>query len=173
MVYSLDGKENQTLPLVDHYFSWIQDKHDKSYVDGSVILPELANGSHNIRVFLECNWQIGYSTGWKDNYYYDSEEVYFTVNNSTATSQSPTPIPTLSPSPTPTPTTTPITTPTPTQTPIVTPHTPTATPSPTPIFTPTQNPTPSTSSPTPSPTIPEYPAWIIPSVFLISHRERF
>ena len=89
MVYSLDGKENESLPLVDHYFSWVQGQHDKSYVDGSAVLPELANGSHRIKVFLECNWQIGYSTGWKDNYYYDSEEVYFTVENSISTSNVP------------------------------------------------------------------------------------
>lgn len=138
MNYSLDGKENQTLPLVDHYFSWIQGEHDKSYVDGSVILPELAQGSHNIRVFLECNWQIGYSTGWKDNYYYDSEEVYFTINNS-ITYQSPTPIPTSSPTPNTTPTLTSSPTNTPTQTPIL----------------------------SPSPTIPEFPFWIISSTLLI------
>ncbi len=101
MVYSLDGKENKSLALEDHYFSWVQGEHDKSYVDGSAILPELANGSHNIKVFLVCDWQIGYQTGWKDNYYYDSEEVYFTVENSTFTSPDPTPPPTLSTAPTP------------------------------------------------------------------------
>lgn len=95
MVYSLDGQENKPLLLEEHYFSWVQGEHDKSYVEGSVLLPQLTNGSHNIKVTLTCNWQIGYSTGWEDNYYYDSEQMYFTVNNSIL--QEPTPVVTSTP----------------------------------------------------------------------------
>ncbi|MDP4117538.1 MAG: hypothetical protein Q8903_15495 [Bacteroidota bacterium] len=87
MVYSLDGQENKSLPLTDHYFSWVQGEHDKCYDDGSVTLPELANGLHNVTVYLQCDWAIGYSTGWVDRYYNDIQTVFFTIMD--PTSQSP------------------------------------------------------------------------------------
>jgi hypothetical protein len=79
MVYSLDGQENKSLPLTDHYFSWVQGQHDKCYDDGSVTLPELSAGSHNITVYLQCDWAIGYSTNFVDYYYNDSQTVFFTI----------------------------------------------------------------------------------------------
>lgn len=102
VVYSLDGQQNEPLPTVDHYYPFSQGLHNKSYVDGSVILPELSEGSHTITVYLECDWAIGYSTGWEHHYYYDNETVYFTVKNTDLPSPTPSPIP--SPTPTPTPT---------------------------------------------------------------------
>jgi hypothetical protein len=104
MVYSLDGQENKSLPLTDHYFSWVQGQHEKCYDDGLVTLPELSDGSHNITVYLQCDWAIGYSTGFVDYYYNDSQTVFFTIIDPTT---SPSLTPTLSPeiSPTPSPST--------------------------------------------------------------------
>jgi len=67
MTYSLDGKENESLPLVEYYFgSWIIDKKnwERNHIDGSVILPELSEGAHRITVYLEN---------------IDSQTVYFSI----------------------------------------------------------------------------------------------
>ena len=86
MVYSLDGQENKSLPLTDHYFSCVvQGEHDKCYDDGSVTLPNLSDGSHKITVYLQCDWAIGYgrSIGYVDYYYNDSQTVFFKVETTT------------------------------------------------------------------------------------------
>ena len=116
VVYSLDGQKNEPLPTVDHYYSFAQRLHDKSYVDGAVILPELSEGSHTITVYLECDWAIGYSTGWEHHYYYDNETVYFTVKNTVFPSPTSSPIPSPTPTPTPTQTLEPTQSPEPQQT---------------------------------------------------------
>ncbi len=105
MVYSLDGQENESLPLVDHYFSWVAGAHDKSFVDGAVTLPELTDGSHSITVFLQCDWEIFKQDASYHEYYYDSQTVQFTIKNthiqtSTPTPLTPEPINTSTPNPT-------------------------------------------------------------------------
>jgi hypothetical protein len=78
--YSLDGKENETLPLEKHYLgNWVIYHGSRDYVDGSVTLPELSEGSHSITVYLECDWEIGNETNiWTDKYF-DSQTVYFAI----------------------------------------------------------------------------------------------
>lgn len=79
--YSLDGKENETVPLEDHYFGFFQQRGhpDRNYWDGSVALPTLSNGSHCLTVYLECTWETGDSAGSHFNKSFDSETVHFAV----------------------------------------------------------------------------------------------
>ncbi|HEX9862239.1 MAG TPA: hypothetical protein VGB11_03035 [Candidatus Bathyarchaeia archaeon] len=105
MTYSLDGKETETLPLVVYYYgSWIinPENWERNHIDGSVILPELSEGSHSITVYLECDWEIGNAkTTWHE-YYYDNQTVYFTIKNITIQTPSPSSTtPSSTPSPTP------------------------------------------------------------------------
>ena len=81
MSYSLDGKENETVPLEDHYFGFFQQRGhpDRNYWDGSVALPTLSNGSHCLTVYLECTWETGDSAGSHFNKSFDSETVHFAV----------------------------------------------------------------------------------------------
>jgi hypothetical protein len=82
MNYSLDGKENETINLVDHYFGFFKQTGghpDKNYLDGFIELPVLANGSHCITVYLECKWETGDSVGSHIHRGFDSQRVYFSV----------------------------------------------------------------------------------------------
>jgi hypothetical protein len=76
----LDGKDNESLPLVMYYYgSWIinPENWERNHIDGSAVLPELSEGSHRITVYLEeCDW----------------ETVYFRVKN-TVSPTSPSPVP--------------------------------------------------------------------------------
>jgi hypothetical protein len=77
MNYSLDGKENETVPLKKHYFgSIIQGHPEDNYWDASVELPILSNGSHYLTVFLEVIWDTDYFSA---NRKVDNQTVYFTV----------------------------------------------------------------------------------------------
>lgn len=70
LTYSLDGKEPEVLPLVMYYYgSWIinPENWERNHIDGSVILPELSEGSHKITIWLECDGS------------YDNQTVYFTI----------------------------------------------------------------------------------------------
>jgi hypothetical protein len=108
MTYSLDGKENESVPLVEHYFGMFH--QEKSYIDGSVVLPELSEGSHTITVYLECDQETWDSAGSHLHIYFDSQTVFFTILNTVlpTPTASPTPVitpsPELTPSPEPTPT---------------------------------------------------------------------
>ena len=81
MTYSLDGKDNESLPLVMYYYgSWIinPENWERNHIDGSVVLPELSEGSHRITVYLEeCDW----------------ETVYFRVKNTVSPTSTPSPVP--------------------------------------------------------------------------------
>ena len=71
MYYSLDGKENETVALTEHYRFSLVYRNPPSYYNGSVALPALSNGSHCIIVYV---------TGFYYNYSdFDSQTVYFTV----------------------------------------------------------------------------------------------
>jgi hypothetical protein len=81
MSYSLDGKENETVVLTEHYFGFFkQTGHpEMNYVDGFVELPVLTNGSHYITTYIKGAY-------WSDTRYgpyydssLDSQTVYFTV----------------------------------------------------------------------------------------------
>jgi hypothetical protein len=119
MSYSLDGKDNQTIPLTSHYFgSFLQGDPDKNYWDGSVELPDLTSGSHCLTVYLEGIWETYDSSGSHNQTKIDSQTVDFTVSShiqlptpKQPTNYSSTPQPTTSTSPTPL-----TATPTPTQT---------------------------------------------------------
>jgi len=70
MTYSLDGKAPEVLPLVMYYYgSWIinPDNWERNHIDGSVLLPELSEGAHEITVYLTCHGE------------YDNQTVYFIV----------------------------------------------------------------------------------------------
>jgi len=81
MTYSLDGKDNESLPLVMYYYgSWIinPENWERNHIDGSVVLPELSEGSHRITVYLEeCDW----------------ETVYFRARNTVSPTSTPSPVP--------------------------------------------------------------------------------
>ena len=86
MTYSLDGQANESLPAVKHWLgNWAIYQGHNDYVDGSVMLPTLSEGSHKITVYVTLDWEIGDSNGWELYSYYDNETVYFT------TGQEPTP----------------------------------------------------------------------------------
>jgi hypothetical protein len=77
MTYSIDGQEKTILPLTQLYFGMFN--QDESYIDGSVTLPELSNGSHNIRVFLTLTQETWHKTGSQIHTYLDVQTVYFTI----------------------------------------------------------------------------------------------
>jgi hypothetical protein len=80
MNYSLDGKENETVPLKSHYYgSFIQGHPEDNYWDASVELPILSNGSHYLTVYLEGIWETGSSFGTINHTSIDNQTVYFTV----------------------------------------------------------------------------------------------
>ena len=80
MNYSLDGKENETVPLKSHYYgSFIQGHPENNYWDASVELPILSNGSHYLTVCLEGIWERGSSFGTINQTSVDNQTVYFTV----------------------------------------------------------------------------------------------
>ena len=82
MDYSLDGKDNQTIPLEPHYFgSFLHGDPDKNYWDGSVKLPALSNGSHCLTVYLKGIWETFDSSGSHNQTEVDSQTVDFTVSS--------------------------------------------------------------------------------------------
>ena len=82
MNYSLDGKDNQTIPLEPHYFgSFLQGDPDKNYWDGSEELPFLGSGSHCLTVYLEGIWETFDSSGAHNQTEIDSQTVDFTVSS--------------------------------------------------------------------------------------------
>ena len=109
MNYSLDGKDNQTIPLTSHYFgSFLQGDPDKNYWDGSVELPVLPSGSHCLTVYLEAIWETFDSSGSHNQTKIDSQTVDFAVSPLTQlptpqqpTNSSSTPQPHISISPNP------------------------------------------------------------------------
>ena len=98
MTYNLDGNDNETIDLVEHYFSMFQQPQNRSYIDSSVILPELSEGSHSLTVYLVCNYVTWNSSATNYQTYFDSQTVYFTIGDI-----APTLTPTLSSSPNPSP----------------------------------------------------------------------
>jgi hypothetical protein len=78
--YSLDNQANEPLPVVKHYLgNWVIYHGENDYVDGSVKLPTLSEGSHTITVFLTLDWEIGDQNGVTVYTYYDNETVNFTI----------------------------------------------------------------------------------------------
>jgi hypothetical protein len=82
MNYSVDGKDNQTIPLTSHYFgSFLQGDPDKNYWDGSVELPVLPSGSHCLTVYLEGIWETFDSSGSHNQTEIDCQTVDFAVSS--------------------------------------------------------------------------------------------
>jgi hypothetical protein len=80
MNYSLDGKDNQTIPLTSHYFgSFLQGDPDQNYWDGSEEPPVLLSGSHCLTVYLEAIWETYDSSGSHNQTRIDSQTVHFAV----------------------------------------------------------------------------------------------
>lgn len=81
MSYSLDGGENQTVALVEHYFGFFpQTGHpEKNYMDGSVQLPLLSNGSHSITVYVKGIFLTDTQFGPYSYTSFDSQTVHFTI----------------------------------------------------------------------------------------------
>ena len=81
MSYSLDGKENETVALTEHYYFSILHHSPPNYCDGSVALPVLANGSHCITVYLECTHEVelGSNHTLCHDKLFESQTVYFAV----------------------------------------------------------------------------------------------
>jgi len=78
MSYSLDGKENEAVALTEHYFGFWE--IHRNYLDGSVALPALSNGSHYITVYIEgLIWNNPISRPSYNYTSFDSQTVYFTV----------------------------------------------------------------------------------------------
>lgn len=99
IVYSIDGTENVSLPLVSTFVpvevtrtyangtteTAVSQTASYYVISGETILPEQPMGEHNLTVFADyqCNSSISFS--WPD--LMDKQSVIFTVNNS---SESPT-----------------------------------------------------------------------------------
>ena len=97
--YSLDGQANESLPIVEHYLgNWVIYHGENDYVDGSVKLPTLSEGSHTITVFLTLDWEIGDQNGVTVYTYYDSETVDFTIGQDMTPEPSAVEPPIISPS---------------------------------------------------------------------------
>lgn len=81
MTYSLDGRANESLPVVKHWRGdWGIYHGERDYVDGSVKLPALSEGSHTITVFLTLDWAVSDQPHeWTVYTYYDNETVNFTI----------------------------------------------------------------------------------------------
>jgi hypothetical protein len=79
IAYSLDGQKNETFELEKHNFGWQHE--EKSYLDASVELPALSNGSHCLTVYVQSVIVI-YDGSWHTYADIDSQTVYFTVLSS-------------------------------------------------------------------------------------------
>jgi hypothetical protein len=69
MTYSVDGERNQTFPLMVYYLGFM--RQSETYIYGSINLPELSEGSHNVTVYVKYESTI--FTG------YDSQTVNFSI----------------------------------------------------------------------------------------------
>ena len=101
--YSLDGRDNESIPLTSHYFGGFKpfgDHPELNYCDGSVALPPLSNGSHGITVYLGGTWTRYTHYANHSEYYqtvFDSQILHFTIaspvalllNNNVYTSEVP------------------------------------------------------------------------------------
>ncbi len=101
MTYSLDGNSHEALNLVEHYYSMFQQPGSRSYLDGSVALPKLSEGSHNVTVYLVVDYVYWDSSGEHPLTFYDIQTVHFTIGDEPST-----PPPTAPSSPLSSPTTT-------------------------------------------------------------------
>ena len=97
MTYSLDGQEKTALPLTQHYFGMFNQA--ESYIDGSVTLPTLSNGVHNVRVFLTLTKETWDKMGSRIHTYLDAQTVYFTTQTEVLQNPSPTHIIAVAPTP--------------------------------------------------------------------------
>lgn len=89
MTYNLDGNNNETIDLQEHYFSMLHQPQNKSYIDSSVTLPELSEGSHRLTVYLVCNYVTWDSSGSNYQTYFDNQTVFFTTMSTTSPNPTP------------------------------------------------------------------------------------
>ncbi len=86
--YSLDGQAKEVFPVAKHYLgNWVIYHGENDYVDGSVKLPALSEGSHTLTLFLTLDWEIGYENGTTVYTYYESETVDFSIGQALAPDQ--------------------------------------------------------------------------------------
>ena len=101
--YCIDGKESIRLDETEY---WFDSEKQASIFHGTAVLPDLEEGSHNLRVNAEYSYE-------NDRVFVSNSNVDFTINStyspllSPSPSPSPSPTPTPSPNPTPTPTSSP------------------------------------------------------------------
>lgn len=76
MVYSIDGKNNVTIPLVTSRMEGSPGPIFPITIVGVVALPKLPEGAHSLTVY--ATFQFSRFTG------FDNRTVYFTINNRTA-----------------------------------------------------------------------------------------
>ncbi len=87
--YSLDGQAKEPFPVVKHYLgNWVIYHGENDYVDGSVKLPAISDGSHTLTSFLTLDWEIGYQNGTSVYTYFDSETVNFSIGQAKEPEQS-------------------------------------------------------------------------------------
>ena len=107
LTYSIDGVYDGSVPLKSN-----GELHVATVAVGTVVLPKLSEGSHNLTVSLyglnQRSWFGSlFNMSNEPKYLWYENTVYFAINFSNNTQSKPTATPTPSPSPSPTPVTTP------------------------------------------------------------------
>ena len=87
VTYNVDDSNNETMPLTAHYFGFNQ--QEKNYLDGSVTIPQLQNGSHKVSVYVEAESTTNPNNQTVKKTFRDSQTVFFTLNNTTSSSPTP------------------------------------------------------------------------------------
>lgn len=105
--YCIDRKESIRLDETEY---WFDTEKQASIFYGTAVLPDLEEGSHNLRV----NAEYSYGNG---RVFVSNSKVEFTIDSSYSPSLLPSPSPSPAPSPSPTPTPTPTPSPEPTSSP--------------------------------------------------------
>ena len=105
--YCIDRKESIRLDETEY---WFDSEKQASIFYGTAVLPDLTEGSHNLRVNAEYSYENG-------RVFVSNSNVDFTINSTYSPSLLPSPTPSPAPSPSPNPTPTPTPSPQPTSTP--------------------------------------------------------
>jgi len=88
VTYNVDDSGNETVPLTAHYFGF--DQQEKNYLDGSVTIPQLQNGSHKVSVYIKAESTTNPNNQQVTKTFHDSQTVFFTLGNTTSPSPTPT-----------------------------------------------------------------------------------
>jgi hypothetical protein len=101
--YCIDRKESIRLDETEY---WFDSEKQASIFHGTAVLPDLEEGTHNLRVNAEYSYENG-------RVFVSNSKVEFTIDSFYLPSLLPSPSPSPAPSPSPTPTPTPTPTPSP------------------------------------------------------------